>query len=492
MGSGFGQTTTPQRAAQKADRFFERALSALGRADQQGAIQALRAALAACPGHLPALNELGAIQLGDGQPAVALETFQRALPQAAAGQRAQLLNNIACCLIELGRPAEALPLLQEVVALQPSGSSTRDITGRAQALVNLARVGQELKELAVAVEAALAALELTPDDHNLRWLAANLLLASGRAGQAWPLFESRLFADNAISLCAYPEQLVWSPQQQPPPCCLLVVGEQGLGDCLMWLRFLPLLRPHCPELEFCCPAPLHALVESLQVVDRCLTPEQLDQSQAERFLPLLSLGLVLPDLLSQAQACLTALAYQPPPPLLQRWAALRDQQPSGHLLVGLHWQGNPQAEQDSILRGRSIPLETLRPLRSLPGCQWVSLQYGHGVEQITDADRAEWLVPWQGQVDDAPAIEERAALLAACDLVVTTDSMVAHLAGLVGTPTLLLLHHAPEWRWHPDAIPGLYPAHRQIQQQTPGDWAPVLQQVAEAIHDRIAARGPSQ
>ena len=505
MGNGFGSTSKSTRSSERADRFFERAVHSLERSDQGSALQALRAALAADPNHVPSLNELGAIQLSGGEIDAALGSFERALSQAEGSQCPQVLNNLACALLELHRPEEALQRLDQALTLEPGYvqalrqrgvvlqamgrlSAAREELLKSLALqpadpkawVTLALVHQECDALDEALECALKALELNPDDHSIRWLLATLLLACGRAQEAWPLFESRLFAENAIGLYAYPDLEVWLPGSQPPPASLLVVAEQGLGDCLMWMRFLPLLRAQCHRLEFCGPPALQPLVDDLGIVDRFLVPEALEETTAERFLPLLSLGLALPDVLPQAPACLRALGYQPPPERIARWRQLR-QSAGESLLVGLHWQGNPQAEGRSHLRGRSMPLEALRPLQELQGCQWVSLQYGAGVEQICAADRQDWLVPWQGLVDEAPGLVDRAALLAACDVLVTTDSMVAHLAGLVGTPTLLLLHHCPEWRWRPDASPGLYPNHIALRQELPGDWRPLVVDVAARL-----------
>jgi Tfp pilus assembly protein PilF len=505
MGNGFSSTSKPKRSAKQADRFFDRAVHALTRSDQAAALNTLRAALAANPNHVPSLNELGAIQLSGGDVDAALRTFERALSSAEGHLRPQVLNNLACALLECGRYGEALRRVDEALAdahgyvpavrqrgmvlhamgqlPAAKGELLRSLTlqpADPKALVCLALVHQECDELEAALACAHQALALAPDDHNSRWLLATLLLACGRGQEAWPLFESRLFAENAVGMYAYPDLEVWTPASQEAPATLLVVAEQGLGDCLMWMRFLPLLRARCRRLELCGPPTLQPLVEDLGIVDRFLVPEALADATAERFLPLLSLGLALPDLLNEAAACLRGLGYQPPPQQIAHWRQLRQATGDG-LLVGLHWQGNPQAEDRSQLRGRSIPLDQLRPLQQLPGCQWVSLQYGPGVEQISPADRQDWLVPWQDQVDQAPGLVDRGALLAACDLLVTTDSMVAHLAGLVGTPTLLLLHHCPEWRWRPGACPGLYSNHHLLRQGAPGDWQPVVAEVAARI-----------
>ena len=281
MGKGFGAATSSNRSSQAADRFFDRAVEALGRSDQTGALLALRAALAAQPTHVPSLNELGAVMLSNGDATEALGCFERALPVATDAQRPQVLNNLACALLELQRPEAALERLDLALTLLPDHAQARcqrgvtlQALGRLpeaqqqleqavqanpsdpKALVNLALVHQELDQLQAALASAKRAFERAPNDHNIRWLLATLLLASGRAPQAWPLFESRLFADNAIGLYAYPDLPAWNPSSEPPPPTLLLVAEQGLGDCLMWLRFLPLLRPMCQRIALCGPASL--------------------------------------------------------------------------------------------------------------------------------------------------------------------------------------------------------------------------------------------
>jgi tetratricopeptide (TPR) repeat protein len=479
--SGFGQKRESPQALLRANRFFDKALQSLASGSEDLAVQHLRAGLADFPGHLNCLNELGAIALTSGDDAAALMWFEKALVVASQSEKAKILNNLASCWILLGEPQKACALLNEALAVQNSlDDSCLDRNGTALVVGNLARIAQQSGDLQAALESGRESLGFNPDDHNIRWLVANVLLAMGRQSEAWPLFESRLFADNAVSLFAYPDLPLWSPADESCPDCLLIVGEQGLGDCLMWMRFLPLLRSMCRGLEFCGPPSLRSIFESLHLVDRYLTPDQITSSGAQRFLPLLSLGLAVPNLFDHAAVCLGHLAYKPPPLKVQEWTLRLPTSPRP-LLVGLHWQGNPQAEERSLLTGRSIPLAALRPLQQLPNCQWVSLQYGAGEEQITAADRRQWFVPWQDQVDQAPSLEDRAALLRACDLLVTTDSMVAHLAGLVGTPTLLLLHHCPEWRWHEGACPGLYPTHTILRQRSAGDWQPVVADAAARI-----------
>jgi hypothetical protein len=143
--------------------------------------------------------------------------------------------------------------------------------------------------------------------------------------------------------------------------------------------------------------------------------------------------------------------------------------------VGLVWAGNPRHPND---RRRSIPFAELAPFWTLPGIAWSSLQVGPRAADLAAAP--------PGLIEDlAPRLQDfadTAAALAQLDLVVTVDSAVAHLAGALGRPCLLLLPTPPDWRWLRRGESSLwYPSLRLVRQGEDHTWPPVIERVAEAL-----------
>ena len=168
---------------------------------------------------------------------------------------------------------------------------------------------------------------------------------------------------------------------------------------------------------------------------------------------------------------------QSPPKLVDLWHD-RIRKPHGdHLLVAICWQGNPRAERTHN-RGRSIPLTHLLRLAEHERIKFVSLQKGPGSEQLTPELRSRFFVDCQDEITATMPFEDSAAILSCCDLMITTDTGMAHLCGALGKPLWLLLSHRPDWRWGPHGeCTFWYPDVSMFQQPTQGDWSSVIDTV---------------
>jgi len=148
--------------------------------------------------------------------------------------------------------------------------------------------------------------------------------------------------------------------------------------------------------------------------------------------------------------------------------------------VGIAWQGNPAGSVD---HGRSIPLRALAPLGAIEGVRLISLQKNHGAEQI-DRRPAGMAIETPGHDFDggADAFLDTAAVMMNLDLVVSSDTSIAHLAGARGRPTWVMLKKVPDWRWLLDRDDSpWYPTMRLFRQETIGDWAAVAARVANEL-----------
>lgn len=155
--------------------------------------------------------------------------------------------------------------------------------------------------------------------------------------------------------------------------------------------------------------------------------------------------------------------------------------------VGIAWAGNPSYKADHL---RSMRLGTLTPLLRAVRATWISLQKGEAAEQL--ADLPEDLFVWDGSSRDRD-LAETAALVSTLDLVVTTDTCIAHLAGAMGKPVWILLPHVADWRWMQEIETSpWYPSAKLLRQRSPGDWAGVMERVIGEIDGYCLSLGQSQ
>lgn len=246
---------------------------------------------------------------------------------------------------------------------------------------------------------------------------------------------------------------------------VLVRSYHGLGDAIQFARFLPLLRPRVRSLALEVQPELVPLLSGLCGPDRPI-PFRLDAPHppSECDFELMELPHALRITAESLPGAVPYLAAAP-----ARVAAARARIGAGGLRVGLCWQAG---DWDP---GRSVPLAMLAPLLALPGLRLVSLQRGRAAAEATAPHAPGFINPRDRSAD----VPETAALIAAVDLVITVDTMVAHLAGALGRPAWLMLTAGADWRWMEGrADSPWYPTLRLYRQAVPGDWRAPLQAIA--------------
>ncbi len=328
-------------------------------------------------------------------------------------------------------------------------------------LVNLSGVQKERGAFADAEATLRRALAMAPDDPLLLYNWSLLMLLLGRTEEAWHGWENRFRAG------AVPPRPFTQPQWQGDPLgnrTLLVHAEQGLGDVIQFSRYLPVIGGN---VVFEAPPQLLRLLSG--------NPAMPPMVPAGEALPAFD---VVAPLLS-----LPARMKTPPagPPYLfaepDRVAAWKDRIGGAGFRIGIAWQGFSGRQED---KGRSVPLSLYRVLSQRQGVRLISLQKGEGEEQIAGAG---FPVETLSGLDDGPdAFIDTAAVMMNLDLIVTSDTSIAHLAGALGRPVWVALRRVPDWRWmldRPDSP--WYPSMRLFRQQDDGDWAPVFDAMAREL-----------
>ena len=425
-------------------RLLARVLLALGL--RGPAIGALYAALDLCPDDAGLLNELATALLGHGQAAQALPHAQSAAHLHPSAPHAA---NLSCILIDLGRHREALAAADAGLRLGPDC---------VEALVNRSIALEALGHLDAAEAAARDALAAAPGNPVVRHhLAATLLAAGHLTPEAWALYEARLRLNGVRAL---PDGLRWDGGPLRGRT-LLLHAEQGLGDTLQFIRYVPQAAAQATAtgggrvLLVVQPA----LVRLLQG-----TPGADSVVAAGGELP--RFDVVLP-LLSLPGVCGTTAGSIPPP----LTCAPRGLRAPGPLRVGLAWAGGAAFVDD---RHRSVPPAALAALDGLPGVQFFGLQLG--------ADSMPPGLSVQDLMAEVQDFADTAERMAGLDLVIAADTAVAHLAASLGLPVWLLSRHRGCWRWgHGRTDSPWYPTLRIHRQPQPGDWDTVLQGVRAAL-----------
>lgn len=430
------------------------ALLALG--DKEAAAMACHEALRHKRNCAEADQVLGHALADQGKTDAAIEAYRTALRHNP--NLRGLHNNLGLALRQAGQLEDAATHLRQALAHEPS-----DV----QAQSNLAGLLKELGRLDEAEALYREALRQRPNEPGLHYNLGLVLLLRGRLEEGWPEYEWRFRAGTArIPDCT---QARW--QGEPlDGRTLLVRAEQGFGDTIQFCRFVPMVTGGHVILEV--QPPLRRLVAGLQGVERAVGADE-PLADFDLYVPLLS----LPHLLRFPPVTAPYLPAEP-----QLIAVWREKLGHDGFKIGIAWQGNPTSQAEL---GRSCPLEALRPLASLPGVRLISLQKHHGLEQL--AEVASELRIETPQLDAGPdAFVDTAAVMACLDLIVTSDTSIAHLAGALGRPVWVALQHVPDWRWQlvREDCPW-YPSMRLFRQTRRGDWDDVFARIAAAVAELV-------
>src|SRR5262249_26247118 len=160
--------------------------------------------------------------------------------------------------------------------------------------------------------------------------------------------------------------------------------------------------------------------------------------------------------------------------------------------IGIAWQGKPGAKID---RGRSFPVSELLTLQDLPGVRLISLQKNYGLDQLAKLPEGARIEQFgEGFDEGLDAFADTAAVMENLDLIITSDTSIAHLAGALGRPTWVALKYVPDWRWMLDRRDSpWYPTMRLFRQGSERTWAPVFSAMKEELRRVLRAKsGPSE
>lgn len=473
------------------------ALQALGRRDE--AVAHLQRALSLQPDDAATLNNFANLLQELDRPAEAVVHYESALRFMPG--RADLLVNYANALHASGHHARATEQYSRAIALAPGfarghmsfGNSLKErgrysdaVASYERALaidpaynaarINLAKTLHMAGRRDDAIACYRKALEVEPGHAEARFNLGGLNLSAGGLAEGWNDLESRWDVLGHGSPRAYPQPL-WGGQRVQG--LLLVWGEQGLGDQILYSGMLEELREQADgvlcEVE---PRLCRLFARSFPDIRFIPLGTEVYQGPLTEHVPIGGLGKYLRPSFDafprRTKGYLVADAA--------RADALRRRlSPDGRRLIGLSWiSRNP--EFGSL---RSAALREFAPLLQLQDCRFVDLQYGD-----TQVERAELeheigcRVERLDDIDNTNDIDALAALVSACDGVVTIDNTTAHLAGALGRPTWVLVPHerARIWYWFDGRDDSPWYPHLRVRRQLDAQgWAMPLAQIAREL-----------
>ncbi|MBS1207612.1 MAG: tetratricopeptide repeat protein [Proteobacteria bacterium] len=412
------------------------------------ALEDLSARLRETPQDAALLFARGNLLMSIPEYAKAIQDFHATLAITPDHQGA--LNNLGNSLLALDRHEEALAAYDRLLALAPDS-----LLGG----FNQGNVLQQLNRLDEACRCYAHLLERQPDLAEAHIELAHCHLKSGDYAQGWAHYEWRWQTAQLKPLQLATPQPLWLGENALQGRTLLLWAEQGLGDTLQFVRFIPTLAVRAARLILRSPSSLIPLLAGMDPRIELLADDK-PLPPHDCHCPLMSLPLALQVRLETLPAPSAYLTADPAKVAAWRTRLGTATRPR----IGLVWAGRQTGVRNVT---RDMPFDTLRPLFDLDA-DFIALQ-----KEIpaTDARHVEALPGLRNLGPELPDFAETAALIECLDLVVSVDTAVAHLAGALGKPCHVLLRHAGEWRWllaRQDSP--WYPSLHLHRQRAPGDW----------------------
>ena len=381
--------------------------------------------------------------------------------------------NLGILLEEIGKNKEAITSYKESLKIDPKFI---------EAYTNLGIVLQQEGAHELSINYYKNALALEPKDPKTRWNLAIAQLLTGNYKDGWRNYDWRLNNVNSNKLHSSPKTKPVFDNIINKNESLLVISEQGLGDTIQYMRYIPYLRKLGLNISFSAQKNLHDLIKVSNIDSDPLSPEEADLVTDRRWIPLLSIPKNLD--INPNNPIVLKPYIKTKNNLLYKWKIelSREKRP----IVGINWQGGLSMEKSSY-KGRSIPLENFATILKQNDVTFLSLQKGYGSEQLKNCSFKHKFVSCQEKIDQVWDFTESAAIAANCDIIITCDTSVAHLAGGMGLKVWLLLKDIPFWTW------GLhrkstfwYPSMRLFRQDKKNDWSTLFEKVGLELSAELA------
>jgi tetratricopeptide (TPR) repeat protein len=443
----------------------------------EDAIAVYRTALELMPDCAEVHNNLGNALAGQDRFDEAVACFQKALQLKPMFADAQI--NLGNTFMKVGKLDQAIESYFEALRVNPKFAEVYNNLGNAYCTQG---------DLDQAIACYRKALELKPDLDRAQVHLGVVFLTLGNFAEGWQRYELRLRIPPSQPIPTHQPLVPWDGSLLNGRRILLCC-EQGLGDTLQFIRYAPLVKARGGYVIVACQPSLLPLLKHCPGIDEVVPQPKTvndDLPQFDVYLYLMSAPHAFRTTLRTIPATVPYLHAEEH--LVEQWrrelAGIRD------LKIGIVWQGSRENKGD---RFRSIELAHFQVLGDVQGVKFFSLQKGYGREQLRHVTNRMQVIDHTERMDEATgAFLDTAAVMKNLDMVITCDTSSAHLAGSLGVPVWVAISHAPDWRWLRDRDDSpWYPTMRLFRQESPGDWAGVIQRIAAELRELVNRKSPA-
>jgi tetratricopeptide (TPR) repeat protein len=469
-----------------------------GRLDE--AVEVLQQLVNSKPGYYHAYNSLGVVALKQKKYENAEKLFLRAIQ--LKGDYWEAYQNLGYCYEKMNMNSEAVLTYKHALEINNDLSSTKiklsnmfmeegrysesekylndlgnNEKNKALSYTNLGVSKMKQGKIDEAIEFTAKALHENDQLAITHYNYSHALLLQGNFIQGWNEYEWRKLMDN------------FEPRSFSKPVLIdenisgkkiLVCCEQGLGDTINFVRYLPMLKELGAHVIFECDPRLADVLSNCEGIDKFIVRNGKDEPTIEYdyYTYLLSLPLYFQTESKNIPAKIPYINIGKSK--VENWSKLITK--DGSINVGIVWAGNPKHVND---KNRSCDLQNFAELFEIPHTKFFSLQKGKGLEQI-DKIQSNRIMNLDLQFT---SFEDTAAAVANLDLVISVDTSVAHLAGALGKDIWIMLPFLPDWRWQLERSDSpWYPSARLFRQTEEKKWDSVIQEIKSELLNLVNSK----
>lgn len=406
-------------------------------------------------------DNLGSVYRDSEKLKDAIEAYKKALELTP--NDFEILFNLAFTYKKDNQTDKAIETYQKALSINPDS---------ADIYFNLGNLYEEKNESQTALSYYEKAIKYKPDDKEINYFLAILYLKTKNFKEGWKYFEKRPSKDAAIltqSLVyktAVESAQLWSGEPIKDKT-LYVYYEAGLGDTIMFTRFVPLLKDKCARVLFKPQIDLVSFYKENDLNAEVLSNKTIGEDiKFDVHIPIM--GLVHALGLNAEEQLLRDNYLKANPEKVKAYKEKYFN--NDKFKVGIKWQGNKNCGVE-----RGVPLEAFYKILDLPNTKFYSVQKGEGIEQLAT-------LPEKYDVDDLGTtfddFSDTAAAIENLDLIITNDTSIAHLAGALGKQCWIVLPFVQNWRWHTDlSYSPWYKSVKLFKQSEEGNWDGVFEKV---------------
>ncbi len=413
-----------------------------------------------------ALHLRGLIKHQKGNHDEAIEDIKKAIEIMPNG--ALYYNNLGMIYDTLRKKEESIKNLKKALEIDPKYKNSH------LAYYNLGVYYDDKREIMQALESYNKSIELEKDFFEAHWNKSLLLLLLGKFKEGWEEYEYRFMKNNSANLRTF-DRPKWDGSSLEGKR-ILVVSEQGFGDNIQFIRYIPLVKEKKGYIILECNKKLINLFKTITEIDEFVEKEDncIQNIEFDLYINLMSLPKIFDTQLENVPNKIPYLRSN-----INYRGKFKENFNKNKFKIGIVWAGNTNQMNDEY---RSTTFDKFKILKQIPGILLFSLQKEKAASQLDDPE----VIDLSKDIND---FEDTASIIKELDLIISVDTSVAHLAGAMGKPVWTLLAFNSDWRWLLERKDSpWYPSMKLFRQKKLGDWDSVFKEICEELKKMLDKR----